>query len=379
MIRAATTMPTMTHHDVLYAAERLRGAAVRTPLLTSAAIDDLVHRRVVLKAETQQHAGSFKFRGAYNALALGRSEREAGVVGASSGNHGFALALAARMLNTSATVVLPEDAPAVKQEAIRKLEARIAAYNRHTDNRDAIVHQIAHRQKLTIVPPANHPKVIAGAGTVAWEMLQETPDLAAILLPVGGGALAAGTALVAAAHNPNLKVYGVEPANADDTHRSLRAGRITSIKPPATLADSLRHTEPAKIPFAINHRFLTDIITVSEGDIADAMAHLWQHYRTVTEPSGAVALAGLIRAARRLPEGRIGVIISGGNVDWTLYRKVLDIAMDRQERARSQRTRTRRNLAGSQPTGQAAPYMAPRTHPTTTVLHAPAKDEKATA
>lgn len=326
---AARTTTTMTHHDVLYAAQRLRDVAVRTPLLTSSAIDRLVHRRVVLKAETLQHSGSFKFRGAYNALALGRKEREAGVIGASSGNHGLALALAASMLGTSATVVLPTDVPTVKHDAVQTLDARIATYDRINDNRDAIVHQIAHHQKLTIVPSANDPKVIAGAGTVALEMVQDAPDLAAILVPVGGGALAAGTALAVSAHNPKLQVYGVEPVNADDTHRSLRAGHITSIKPPATIADSLRHTEPAKIPFTINRRRLADVITVSETEIADAMTLLWQHCHIAAEPSGAVALAGLIRAARRLPEGRIGVVVSGGNVDWPLYRKVLDISMER--------------------------------------------------
>ncbi|MER7224277.1 threonine/serine dehydratase [Streptomyces rubradiris] len=326
----------MTHHDVLYAAQRLRDAVVRTPLLTSSAIDHLVHRRVFLKAETHQLTGSFKFRGAYNALALGRTEREAGVVGASAGNHGQALALAARMLDTSATVLLPTDVPTAKHEAIRALGARIATYDRFSDHRDAIVHQIAHRHKLTVVPSANDPKVIAGAGTVALEMVQDLPDLAAILVPVGGGGLAAGTALIASAHNPRLRVFGVEPVGADDTHRSLRAGRITSITPPATIADSLRHTEPAKIAFAINQRFLADVITVSETDIADAMALLWQHCHLVAEPSGAVALAGLIRAARRLPEGRIGVIISGGNVDWDLYRKALDVSLERPRRATRQ-------------------------------------------
>ncbi|MFD3842460.1 threonine/serine dehydratase [Streptomyces sp. NPDC058642] len=221
----------MTSHDVLYAVERLRGMAVRTPLLTSAAFDDFVGRRVVVKAENQQRTGSFKFRGAYNTVAaLSERDREAGVIGASSGNHAQALALAARLLNTKATVVIPADAPNAKVEAIQVLGARIVTYDRLNDRRDTLVHQIAYRDQLTVVPSSDHRSVIAGAGTVAWEMLQETPDLVAILVPVGGG-LAAGTALAAQGHNPRLKVIGVEPATANDTHLSLRAGKRVPIPP----------------------------------------------------------------------------------------------------------------------------------------------------
>jgi threonine dehydratase len=320
----------MTSHDVLYAVERLRGISVRTPLLTSAAFDDLAGRRVVVKAENQQRTGSFKFRGAYNAVAaLSERDREAGVIGASSGNHAQALALAARLLKTKATVVIPADAPAAKVEAIQALGAQIVTYDRLNDRRDALVHQIAHRDRLTVVPSSNHRAVIAGAGTVAWEMLQDVHDLVAILVPVGGGGLAAGTALAAQGHNPRLKVLGVEPATANDTHLSLRASRPVPIPVPATIADGLRHTEPARLPFEINKRLLADVILAPEAAIADAMAQLWRDYRTAAEPSGAVALAGLLRAADRLPDGPVGVVVSGGNVDWSTYRKLLDISMER--------------------------------------------------
>ncbi|MFJ2240970.1 threonine/serine dehydratase [Streptomyces sp. NPDC087859] len=315
---------------MLYAVERLRGIAVRTPLLTSAAFDDLVGRRVVVKAENQQRTGSFKFRGAYTAVAaLSERDREAGVIGASSGNHAQALALAARLLNTKATVVIPADAPSAKVEAIGVLGARIVTYDRRNDRRDTLVHQIAYRDQLTVVPSSDHRSVIAGAGTVAWEMLQETPDLVAILVPVGGGGLAAGTALAAQGHNPRLTVIGVEPATANDTHLSLRAGKRVPIPPPATIADGLRHTEPAQLPFEINKKLLADVVLAPEASIADAMAHLRRDYRTTAEPSGAVALAGLLRAADRLPDGPVGVVVSGGNVNWSTYRKLLDIAMDR--------------------------------------------------
>ena len=323
----------LTHLEVLYAAQRLRHVAIRTPVLSSSLIDDLVGRRVSLKMENQQLTGSFKFRGAYNAVgSLPELKRKAGVIGASSGNHGQAIALAARLLGTSATVVLPDDAPAAKRTAIEALRARVVTYRRGVDNRDITVQEIAHRERLTVVPSSDHPAVIAGAGTAALELLQALPDLAAILVPVGGGGLAAGTAIVARAYSPHLKVFGVEPVTANDTQRSLRAGHRTRISTPATIADGLRHTEPAPLPFAINHQYLTDVITVPEGDIVEAMASLWRNYKVVAEPSGAVAFAGLLRAAHRLPEGRIGVIVSGGNVDWGSYRTMLDIAIDRQGR-----------------------------------------------
>ncbi|WP_461061518.1 pyridoxal-phosphate dependent enzyme [Streptomyces pseudoechinosporeus] len=321
---------TLTH--VLYAVESLRGVTVRTPMLTSTALDQQVGRRVWVKAENQQLTGSFKVRGAYNALtALGAKDRRRGVIGASSGNHAAALAMAAHLYEVPATVVVPEDVPAVKRQAIEALGARIVTYNRYTGRREALVHELARRHGLAIVPSANDERVIAGAGTVAWEMLQEVPNLVAILVPVGGGGLAAGTALAATGHDPHLQVFGVEPAVADDTHRSLRVGRRIPIPPPVTIADGLGHAEPARIPFEVNQRLLTDIITVPEDAISEAMAYLWHHFRLVAEPSGAVALAGLFQATDRFPDGSIGVVVSGGNVGWTTYRTLLDIAMNRME------------------------------------------------
>jgi threonine dehydratase len=321
----------MSSVEVLDAVDRLRGIAVRTPMLTSTAVDVLVGRRVWVKAENFQRTGSFKLRGAYNAVAcLDPARRAPGVIAASSGNHAQALALAAHLHEIPATVVIPADAPAAKQEAIDALGARIVSYDRHRQRRDSIVHRISDRDGLTIVPSANDRTVIAGAGTVGWEMLQEVHDLAAILVPVGGGGLAAGIAL--AASGQPVKVIGVEPAVADDTLRSLRAGRPVPIPPPITIADGLGHTEPASLPFEINRQLLADVITVSEQDIAEAMAYLWRHYRSAAEPSGAVAFAGLLQAADHLPDGPVGVVLSGANVDWPAYRSLLDIAMQRAER-----------------------------------------------
>ena len=326
-------MPGVTSDNVLMAMEVLRREAVRTPMVTSTVIDEIVGRRVWVKDETNQRTGSFKFRGAYYAVAKANSDqRKAGFIAGSSGNHAQALALAAHLHDTSATVVIPSDAPASKRSAIEAFGARIVTYDRHRDRREALVQQLAYRSGLTVVPSSNHRAVIAGAGTVAWEMLQEINDLVALFVPVGGGGLAAGSALAALGHNPRLRVIGVEPATADDTHRSIKSGRLTPIPPPDTIADGLRHTEPALIPFEINKSLLHDVVTVPERAIADAMAYLWRYYRTAAEPSGAVALAGLLQAAHRLPDGPVGVVVSGGNVDWPAYRTLLDIAMDRTER-----------------------------------------------
>lgn len=324
--------PPMASSQVLSAVERLRGVAVRTPMLSSTVLDDLVGRRVWVKAETLQRTGSFKLRGAYNAVAcMDAAQRERGVIAASSGNHAQALALAARLHGIDATVVIPADVPASKREAIEALGARIVLYDRQRDRREAMVHRIALRDGQVIVPSANDHAVIAGAGTVAWEMLQEVHDLAAILVPVGGGGLAAGAAL--AASGQDVKVIGVEPAAADDTRRSLRTGYRVPIPPPSTIADGLGHTEPAVLPFEINRRLLADVVTVSEQAIADAMAYLWRHYRSAAEPSGAVAFAGLMQAGDRLPDGPVGVVLSGGNVDWPTYRRLLDDAMEPTERS----------------------------------------------
>ncbi|MFE2559752.1 pyridoxal-phosphate dependent enzyme [Streptomyces sp. NPDC059352] len=324
-------MSSMTPLDVLNAAGNLRRVAVRTPLLSSPLVDAILGRRVVVKAESMQRTGSFKLRGAYNALAAMRPEQRAcGVICASSGNHAQALALAARLFAVAATVVVPADAPAVKLQAIDALGARIMTYDRRAGHRDAVVQQVAEERGLTIVPSANHPDVIAGAGTVAWELLQDEPGLVAIFVPVGGGGLAAGTALAAHAGQPHgVRVIGVEPAVADDTRRSLHAGRRISIPPPRTIADGLGHTEPAYLPFEINRKLLDSIEAVPEHRIADAMAYLWQYYRATAEPSGAVAFAGLLQAVDRLPAGPVGVVLSGGNADWTTYRPLLDSAMER--------------------------------------------------
>ncbi|MGW1275521.1 threonine ammonia-lyase [Streptomyces tsukubensis] len=325
-------MSLLTSHDVLAAADRIHQLIARTPLLSSPAADEVFGRQVVVKAENLQLTGSFKARGALNAVAaLSPAARGKGIVGASSGNHAQALALAARHFGAPATVVIPDDAPTTKVEGVRALGARIVTYDRTSGRRDQIVHRLSREQGLSVVPSADSHPVIAGAGTAAWEMLRERPDLVAILVPVGGGGLAAGTCLAASHRTPAVSVIGVEPETADDTRRSLTTGRRVRIPAPVTIADGLGHTQPGALTFDVLHRLISDIVTVPEELIAGAMAFLWRHYRAAAEPSGAVAFAGLMAAADRLPPGPVGVILSGGNVDWTRYRTLLDTAMTRKD------------------------------------------------
>ncbi|MEV3872244.1 threonine/serine dehydratase [Streptomyces sp. NPDC049906] len=325
-------MALLTSHDVLAAADRIHHLVARTPLLTSAAVDERLGREVVVKAENMQLTGSFKIRGAFNAVAaLPPGARGAGIVGASSGNHGLALALAGRHFGAPVTVVIPADAPETKVQGIKALGATIVTYDRTTGQRDEIVHDLSKRYSLSVVPSSDSHPVIAGAGTAALDLLRERPDLAAILVAVGGGGLAAGTCLAASDRETKTSVYGVEPEAADDTHRSLLAGHRVAIPVPSTIADGLGHTQPGALTFEVNRRLLTGVVTVPEELIADSMAFLWRHYRTTAEPSGAVAFAGLLHAAGRLPPGPVGVILSGGNVDWPRFHTLLDTTTIRED------------------------------------------------
>ncbi|WP_435111602.1 threonine ammonia-lyase [Nocardiopsis synnemataformans] len=301
--------------DMDAAARRLDGAVVRTPVVSSPGLTREVEVPVVCKTENLQHSGAFKYRGALHALlGLSDAQRARGVVGASSGNHGGALALAGHELGVPVTVVLPADVPAVKADRARALGAQVVSYDRHTQNRDTLVAELAAEHGYTIVPSADHPAVMAGAGTVAVELLSQTPGIQTLLVPVGGGGLAAGCATWLAEAAPHVRVIGVEPEDAADTAASLLAGERVRIDVPATCADGLRHTTPPPGPFEVNQRLLTGIVTVSEADIATAMRWCFEHLRLVVEPSGATALATLSARWGEIGEGPVGVVLSGGNV-----------------------------------------------------------------
>jgi threonine dehydratase len=317
-----TELP-LTAADIYQAQGRLRGVAAATPVLSSPILDAAVARTVVCKAEALQRTGSFKFRGAYNAVAaLDETSRQRGVVGASSGNHAQALALAGRLLAVPVTVVVPSDAPGVKVNGARSLGARLVTYDRRRDDRDEITSGLAAEHEYAVVPSADDPSVMAGAGTVALELLRQAPSLALILVPVGGGGLAAGTVVAAKSINRAITVIGVEPRTCGDTAASLRAGHLVTLPAvPDTIADGLRHTSPAPLPWEVNKVLLDDVVTVTDDGIVQAMRWAFEYLKIVVEPSGAVALAAL--ATSGLPAGPAGVVVSGGSVDFGTFRALM--------------------------------------------------------
>lgn len=311
-----TTTPPVTLDDVQDAATRLKGVAHRTPVLRSRTLDALVGAEVFLKCENFQRVGAFKFRGAYNAASRLTSDQLArGIAAFSSGNHAQAVALAARELGTTAVIVMPEDAPRSKRAATEGYGAEIVTYDRYTGDREAIAEALAAERGLALIPPYEHPHVMAGQGTAALELLEETGELGALLTPVGGGGLMAGSATAAKGLHPGIRMVGVEPEAGDDTKRSLEAGRRVSIPVPKTIADGQALHTPGELTFSVNRRLVDEIVLVSDDEIRDAMRFAFERLKIVVEPSGATPLAALLSGrVGGLPD-RVGVIVSGGNVD----------------------------------------------------------------
>jgi threonine ammonia-lyase medium form len=310
---------------VLEAKQRLAGVAHRTPIVTSETLNRLAGAQIFLKCENFQRAGAFKFRGAYNRLSqLSEEEKKHGVLAYSSGNHAQAVALAARLVGTRAVIVMPSDAPKVKVEATRGYGAEIVFYDRQKEERETIARKLARERNMTIVPPFDHPAIIAGAGTAGHELMEEVPDLDAVVVPVGGGGFASGTCLAVHGLSPKVKVYGVEPEIADDTRQSLQQGKRVKIAPPKTIADGLRTLAPGELTFPILQTHLADLFTVSEEEILDALRFAFTRLKIVIEPSSAVALAAVLN--RKLPADRkrVGVLISGGNIDLSLMRVLFE-------------------------------------------------------
>ncbi|MBO0831324.1 MAG: threonine/serine dehydratase [Actinobacteria bacterium] len=304
----------LTLNRVLAAASRLSGVAHRTPVLSSATLDRRCGAPVLLKAEPFQRTGSFKFRGAYNRLSvLDEAQRAAGVVAFSSGNHGAAVALAARLLGISAVVVVPASGSAAKLAAIEGYGAELRRYDQATENREEIAAAIAAERGLTLIRPFDDYDVMAGQGTIGVELSEQVPDVELVLVPVGGGGLAAGVSTAIAGLLPGTAVIGVEPAVAGDTAQSMRAGRRVSIPEPETLADGLAATAPGELTFAVNSRQLKDVVTVGEEAIIDAMRFCFERLKVVVEPSGAVPLAALLSGAAGAA-GPTAVVLSGGNI-----------------------------------------------------------------
>ncbi|MEU8914830.1 threo-3-hydroxy-L-aspartate ammonia-lyase [Streptomyces nigrescens] len=314
----------VTFDDVRDAARRLAGVAHRTPVLRSRTLDALAGAEVHLKCENFQRVGAFKFRGAYNALSrLSPEQLARGVVAYSSGNHAQAVALAARELGSHAVIVMPEDSPKSKTDATAGYGAEIVRYDRYTGDRVALGRQLAEERGLALIPPYEHPHIIAGQGTAALELIEETGPLDALLTPVGGGGLMAGSATAATALVPGIRMIGVEPDAGDDTLRSLAAGHPVTIPVPHTIADGQAIATPGELTFAINRRLLDSVVLVSDDEIRAAMKFAFERLKIVTEPSGASALAALLTGRVTPLPPRIGVIISGGNVGLERFLELL--------------------------------------------------------
>ncbi len=310
--------------DVQAAAERLRGVANATPVLTSRTLDAEIGATVLLKAESFQRAGAFKFRGAYNRIAcLSPAELERGVAAFSSGNHAQAVALAASLMGTRAVILMPEDAPSEKVAATRGYGAEVVTYDRYSGDREALGAAMATDRGLVLVPPYEDPLVMAGQGTAGLELLHQVGTLDFLMAPVGGGGLIAGSGTAAKGLHPNVRVIGVEPREGDDTRRSLEAGERVRIPVPRTIADGLQADIPGALTFAVNQRVVDEIVTVDDGEIVAAMRFLFERMKVVVEPSGAVGVAALLAGRLEVTARRVGVILSGGNVGVERFRELV--------------------------------------------------------
>jgi threonine dehydratase len=294
-------------------------------VITRRSFDEASGHRVFFKCENLQRAGAFKIRGALNKLlALTDEERKRGVVGFSSGNHAQGVALAAKLTGASAIILMPTDAPALKVAATRGYGAEVIFYDRQTEDREARARDLVARTGRVLVPPYDDPAIMAGQGTAALELLEEAPDLEALLAPMGGGGLMAGCSTVAKALRPAMKIYGVEADTANDTFLSFKKGERVSIAPPPTIADGIRNLSPGALTFPINKQNVTDVLLVSDQEIEQAVRFLLLRAKLLVEPTGAVPAAALLAGKLPLPRGsRVGVVLSGGNIDPTLLAEIL--------------------------------------------------------
>ena len=313
-----------TFDDVVTAAGRIRGIAHRTPVLTSRTADERTGATLFFKAENLQRAGAFKFRGACNAItALTPEQRARGVVAYSSGNHAQAMALAGSLQGVPTTIVMPLDAPAMKVAATKGYGATVVPYDRYTEDRDAIGRRLAQEKGLTLIPPFDHPDVIAGQGTAAMELIEEVGPLDVLLVCLGGGGLLAGSALAAAALSPGCAVYGVEPEAGNDGQQSFRTGEIVTIPVPRSIADGALTTSLGRHTFPIIRSLVRDIVTVPDARLVAAMHFLAERMKIVVEPTGCLAAAAAFDAAMPVAGKRVGVVLSGGNVDLRAFARFI--------------------------------------------------------
>ncbi len=314
-----TALP-ITFDDVSAAHERIRGAAHRTPVLTSTTADAATGATLYFKCENFQRMGAFKFRGAYNAIAqFTPQQKAAGVLAFSSGNHAQAIALSARLLGVHAVILMPEDAPAVKIEATRGYGAEVVLYDRYKQDREALAVQLAAERGLTLIPPYDHPHVMAGQGTAAKELFEDAGPLDLLLVCLGGGGLLSGCAVAARALHPGCRVIGVEPEAGNDGQRSLRSGEIVHIETPRTIADGAQTQHLGQYTFPVIRTLVDDIVTVSDAELVDTMRFFASRMKIVAEPTGCLAAAAALQGKVDIRGKRVGVIVSGGNVDMVRF------------------------------------------------------------
>jgi threonine dehydratase len=315
MTTEAKSFP-VNYTDIEAAAERLAGVAHKTPVLTSKTINERTNSQVFFKCENFQRAGSFKFRGAYNALSqLSEEQRQQGVLTMSSGNHGQALALAGQLLGIPTTVVMPKDAPDVKQAATRGYGAEVILFDRAEVKREELAINLARSRQLTLIHPYDHPHIIAGQGTAAKELIEEVGELDMLLVCCGGGGLLSGCAIASKTLVPNCRVIGVEPLQADDATRSFYTKTLQTIHNPNTIADGARTPSLGELTFPLVLHYVDDMVPVSEAAILSTLFFLWERLKIVVEPTGVLAATALLEGVVQMPQARIGVVITGGNVD----------------------------------------------------------------
>jgi threo-3-hydroxy-L-aspartate ammonia-lyase len=307
---------TVTYRDIEAAAVNLRDQVNLTPVLTSRTVNDRTGNQVFFKCENFQRTGSFKFRGAYNALAqLSLEQKQRGVLTYSSGNHAQAIALAGKLLGTCTTIIMPFDAPGVKQAATKGYGAEVILYDRCETSREELGRQIAQERGLTVIPPFDHPHIIAGQGTAAKELFEAVGSLDVLLVCCGGGGLLSGSAIAAHTLSPTCKVIGVEPEAGDDATRSFHTKTLQTVENPDTIADGARTASLGKITFPLVLNYVHDMLTVSDKALLGTMFFLWERLKIVVEPTGALAATALLEGILDISDARVGIIISGGNVD----------------------------------------------------------------
>lgn len=310
--------------DVAAAAKRLAGVAHRTPVVTARSLDAASGGAVFVKCENLQRVGAFKFRGAYNRVALlDAAERRRGVVAFSSGNHAQGVALAAKLLGAPAAIVMPSDAPSGKLAATRAYGAEVILYDRQREDRNAIAAALARERGATVIPPYDDPAIIAGQGTAGDELFDDVGELDALIVPLGGGGLLAGCALAATAHRPQIEIWGVEPEAGDDWVRSLARGERVTIPVPRTIADGAQTTSPGALTFPIVSALARGVVTVSDDDLRAAMRFAFERLKLVVEPTGALALAAVLSRKVDARGRRVGIVVSGGNVDGRTFADAL--------------------------------------------------------